>query len=276
VHSLLGAYQPLCHLLHPFCRWTQWPTRLTAVSRAACRIMRRLSGKRDVTVLPNGIDPDEWKIDTGADDSTRAEVRVTSVIRLNIKKCPQALLRAIPDVCRRLPSAHQPRFTLIGDGPCRARLMRQAERTGISDRVEFLGTLSRPAIREVFRHSDLFVLPTRNEAFGIAALEARAAGLPVVAMSGCGVSDLVEHGVQGLLAGNQPELVQHLVRLIADVELRRALAQRARLGVEQFDWDHVVQKHLNEYARAIAQRSFDAPRERKFAPTRIDRAGATG
>ena len=252
-HSLFGVYQPLFQLLHPVMSWTKWPTRLTAVSRVAAQALARLSGRGDIGVLANGIDPAEWNLEPAAKNAANDEVRVTGVMRLNIKKRPHALLDVAGQVCRQLPPGIRARFTIIGDGPRRGRLVRQARRLGISDRVEFLGTLARPAIREAFRRSDIFVLPTRNEAFGIAVLEARAAGLPIVAMSGCGVTDLVETGNQGYLAVNDGEFARYLTRLVVDHELRQAMALRSRQGVEQFDWEHVVQRHLSVYAQAIAE-----------------------
>jgi glycosyltransferase involved in cell wall biosynthesis len=252
-HSLLGVYRPLFQVLHPLMPWSKWPTRLTAVSRAAAQVLARLSGRSDVGVLANGIDPAQWNVEPVAENRANSEVRVTAVMRLNIRKRPHALLDVAGQVCGQLPAGIRARFTIIGDGPCRGRLVRQARRLGISDRVEFLGTLARPAIREAFRRSDIFVLPTRNEAFGIAVLEARAAGLPIVAMSGCGVADLVETGNQGYLAVNDSEFGRYLTRLVVDRELRQAMALRSRQGVEQFDWEHVVQRHLGVYAQAIAE-----------------------
>jgi len=252
-HSLLGVYQPLFQVLHPVMPWTRWPTRLTAVSRAAAQVLVRLSGRGDVGVLSNGIDPAEWNVEPAAKNGANNEVRVTGVMRLNIKKRPHSLLDVAARVCRQLPPGIRARFTIIGNGPYRGRLIRQARRLGISEQVEFMGTLARPEIREAFRHSDIFVLPTRNEAFGIAVLEARCAGLPIVAMKGCGVADLVENGNQGYLAGDDREFGQYLVRLVLDRELRQAMGLRSRQGVEQFDWEHVVQRHLSEYAQAIAE-----------------------
>jgi len=251
-HSLLGVYQPLFRALHPMLPWTTWPTRLTAVSGVAADVLRRLSGGRDVDVLANGIDLVEWSTER-AERNAASEVRVVSVMRLNIKKRAHALLDAAAEVVQGLPRSRTARFTLIGDGPCRNRLLRHSRRLGIADQVEFLGTQPRTVIRDVLGRSDIFALPTRNEAFGIAVLEARCAGLPIVAMAGCGVADLVENGNQGFLAASDTDFAACLARLIVDDDLRRAMAARSREGVETFAWQQVVERHLDVYTEAIAQ-----------------------
>jgi glycosyltransferase involved in cell wall biosynthesis len=245
-HSLLGPHTPLFRLVHSLLPLTGWCTRLTGVSHATADVLARLSGRTDVGILANGIDASRWLVEPRA----HAGLRVTSVMRLNIKKRPHDLVAVIPRVLKQLPEEKRPRFTIIGDGPFRGRLERQIRRLDIADHVELRGTLPRDAIKEVFTETDLFVLPTIVEAFGIAVLEARAAGLPVVARDRCGVADVIEHGRQGLLAGTRRQLGDHLIALLQDEPRRTQMAAAAREGLERFGWDAVVDRHLEEYRRA--------------------------
>src|SRR6185295_2574217 len=109
----------------------------------------------DVDVLANGIDLVEWSTER-AERNAASEVRVVSVMRLNIKKRAHALLDAAAEVVQGLPRSRTARFTLIGDGPCRNRLLRHSRRLGIADQVEFLGTQPRTVIRDVLGRSDIF------------------------------------------------------------------------------------------------------------------------
>jgi glycosyltransferase involved in cell wall biosynthesis len=127
---------------------------------------------------------------------------------------------------------------------------REAERLGIADRVEFAGYLTRPAIRERFAHADAFVLVSVLESFGIAALEARAAGLPVVARGDTGMAELLVQGREALLAASDAGVVEHLVRLATDARLRGRIARHNRTIPPAASWALTVARHLEVYERA--------------------------
>jgi glycogen(starch) synthase len=132
-------------------------------------------------------------------------------------------------------------------------LHRYARRLGISGRVEFVGRLDRAAICELFAVTDVFALPTRKEAFGIAVLEAMAAGLPVVAMDRCGVADLVTPGCEGFLATDPAEFAARIGDLLLDETQRLAMSQQAVQKTERFSWDNVVPQHLALYELAVSR-----------------------
>ena len=120
------------------------------------------------------------------------------------------------------------RLVIIGDGPAGPEI-RAALAAVAGGRVRFLGERPPEAVRELLHAADVFAWPGLEEAYGMAILEALAAGLPVVACDEGGISDLVEHGRNGYLAQDRsPEaLASHLDRLIADVELRRRMGGEA-------------------------------------------------
>src|SRR5262249_31024672 len=153
------------------------------------------------TLLPNGIDAARF---AAPPRRPRADaITIASVLRLHARKRPLALVRALPEVLRRA-QAHcldRPvRVVLAGDGPLAGVVRAEAQRLGVADHLALAGAVPRAAIPALLRAADLFALPSVNEAFGIVALEARAAGLPVVAMRAGGAAELVEHGRDGLLA----------------------------------------------------------------------------
>ncbi|HEX4149809.1 MAG TPA: glycosyltransferase, partial [Pirellulales bacterium] len=192
-----------------------------------------------------------WRIEPLA----HGRLRVASVMRLNVKKRPQDLVAMVPRIKRQLPSELQPLFTIVGDGPVRRRLERQAARLGVAGDIEFRGFLSREKIREIFAETDVFVLPTEHEAFGIAVLEARCAGLPVVARSGCGVADIIEHGRHGYLAHDRRQMADYIAQLLREADTRRNMRAAAGAGLERFGWDAVIARHLDEYREALAEAS---------------------
>jgi glycosyltransferase involved in cell wall biosynthesis len=224
----------------------------SAVSDRVARDVRAVAGTQPLTVLPNGIDVAFWRIEPTrrADDA----VQLVSVMRLNTKKRPLALV----SMMQRLGSVLRDggvHLRIVGDGPLRARLGQTIARAGLGEHIELLGKLDRGQIRALFAESDAFVLPTVRESFGLAALEARCAGLPVVAMRESGVSEFITHEREGLLAGDDDDFATQVARLVSDPDLRDTIVLRNRATSPVHDWPRVVDAHLALYREAIALRA---------------------
>ena len=140
---------------------------------------------------------------------------------------------------------------IVGDGPERRVVERRARQAGVG-RVRVLGRLPRERIPALFAEADAFVLPTRIESFGIAALEAMCAGLPVLARRDTGVEDFVEHGRNGLLGRSDRELADAVAALARNDELRAGIARINRELVPPYGWSDLVAQTLTLYERADA------------------------
>jgi len=146
------------------------------------------------------------------------------------------------------------RCLIVGDGDLRPEFERQAERLGIAGRTVFVGSVSGPELPQYLRLADVFAFPSvdRSEAFGIAALEALASGVPVVASDLRGVRTIVRDGINGHLVppGSISALTLQLNRLFGDPERRRGLAAAARkMAVEEY-----AEPRRTERWRAILER----------------------
>jgi len=187
---------------------------LTAVGSVAADCVREALGQ-PVMVLPNGIDPQEWHV--GRAPKPDQTLRVVSVLRLAPRK------RALPlvSVLHRAIAGSGGRIkaTLIGDGPDAGRVQRYIERHSLADVITLAGRLPHTRIRAHFAASDVFVQASVRESFGIAALEARTAGLAIVSRSQAGSADFVTNGVEGMLAHDDAGLVSALLALQADPSL---------------------------------------------------------
>ncbi len=149
-------------------------------------------------------------------------------------------------------------FLLVGDGPERPRLERQAETLGLQRTVRFAG--SRCDVRPCLRAADVFAFPSRSESFGCSLAEALSCGLPVVALrpngeTVCNTSiEVVEAGGCGLLV-DDPSATAYadaLTRLCRDAELRQRLGGAARTWAQQYDWDAGATR-LSSLLDALAQ-----------------------
>jgi glycosyltransferase involved in cell wall biosynthesis len=249
VHSLWGYAAPAFRLLDVAFRWSRWPVVLTAVSDVAAVPIRRVVGPGvPVGVLPNGIDADIWQVQVEERDPD--DVVLVSVMRLAPRKRPLPLLRMLRRVRELVPARVRLRAVLVGDGPQRRAMERMLVRDGMTSWVELTGRLDRDQLRDVYRRADIFVAPAHLESFGIAALEARTAGLPVVAMAGAGIREFVRPEVEGLLAVDDRAMASAVARLATDVSLRTAIAAHNHAVPPEMTWQRVLDHCQRAYCRA--------------------------
>ena len=135
------------------------------------------------------------------------------------------------------------------------RMRRYISHNGMTDTVTLAGRIDRERLKSMYRDADLFIAPAFLESFGIAALEARCAGLPVLAMRGTGITEFVEDGREGLLADGDDEMAAALVRISRDGELRRGIAEHNRITQPPTAWPKVLDRVNDEYARAMSIRA---------------------
>jgi glycosyltransferase involved in cell wall biosynthesis len=259
-HSVLrGKGMLLLSALHKLYRWADWPDYLTAVSHYVANEMREVSGRDDVYVLPNGINARDWKPHSPPAPAAELPLRVTTVMRFTKRKKPHEVVRAIPKIQALLPKDVKPIFTLVGDGPERARVEREVARLGVGDQVELTGFRPRHEIREILARSSLFILPTSKEALSIATLEARCCGLPVVAMNHGGVGDLIKNGREGFLANTNEEFIARIAEVLSDPAMRQRMSQATKQSLDWFGWDSVIAQHMHVYRLAYMKCHGVAP-----------------
>lgn len=239
-HSLLRGYTPAFRALRALASWDQWPVSYTAVGSAVAADVGRLLGGRTVPLLPNGIDVREWAGIARTVDGPN--VHLVATLRLAPRKRPLMLVQLMNDL-RALPV----RLTVAGDGPERAKVERAIERAELQQRITLAGNCSTQELRRLYGSAHAFVLPAREESFGLAALEARCSGLPVVALAATGVAQFITHERNGLLASSDADLIEQTRRLVLDAALRDRIAGTNRAEPAGFDWTEVVEQHLMVY-----------------------------
>jgi glycosyltransferase involved in cell wall biosynthesis len=251
-HCMLGALEPALRVAGYVGRWAERGVAMNAVSRVAAAPLQRIIGPAgQVRVLPNGIDVARWAAPAGS-PARRADdgIRMVSAMRLAGRKRPLQLLRVVSRV-RKLAGAAVPlHLDVLGEGPQRGRLERYVARNGLEDVVSLPGRVAREELPDRYAAADIYIAPGRLESFGIAALEARTAGLPVVGRAGSGIEEFVRDGVNGYLAGDDEAMARAVARLVGDGDLRAAMAAYNREHPPEQSWDDVVAGAEAEYERA--------------------------
>jgi glycosyltransferase involved in cell wall biosynthesis len=239
-------------------RWRRWVesrvarrvSRVVCVSRSVADYVREMANMppEKLAVIPNGIDFSAGP--TPAADLGRfgiaSDRKVLAFVgRLHPQKGLDWLLPRLPPAFAQLPN-HD--LLVIGDGPQRSRLARQAGSLGIANRIHFVGRQG--DVAALLRSSSLLVLPSRWEGMPNVVLEAMAAGLPVVSTDAAGVEELLGDAAPEQMAaqGDSDGFMRRLLRLAKDERLSSALGQRNRRRAEQhFSLSEVVARYAALY-----------------------------
>jgi N-acetyl-alpha-D-glucosaminyl L-malate synthase BshA len=160
-----------------------------------------------------------------------------------VKNIP-AVIHVFAEVRKKVRS----KLVMIGDGPEKAGAEQLARELGVERDVLFLG--NQDCMEELLPLADVFLLPSKSESFGLVALEAMSAEVPVVASMVGGLPEVVQHGVTGYL--HEPDhtagFVGSALRLLGDESLRRAMGRRARrVARQRFSAEEMVGRYIRVY-----------------------------
>jgi L-malate glycosyltransferase len=209
--------------------------------------------KKAIEVIPNFVDPDRFKRhDKNAFChmlGNKCEKLITHVSNFRPVKRVMDVIEVFEKVTRIVPST----LVMVGDGPDRSRAEAYCRDRRLRDRVYFLGNV--PNLEEVVGASDLFLLPSESESFGMAALEALASEVPVIATRTGGIPEVVEEGVTGYLlpVGDIDGMAERAVEILSNDDLRRDMGRRGReAAISSFDVSRIVPQYRDLYERVIA------------------------
>ncbi len=223
---------------------------LIACSTSMCDEISDLFGPglAQITVIPNGIDSSRWPFARRRQHDTPAELLYFG--RLEYEKGVHELIAALPRIRRAHPGTT---LTIAGDGTQQGRLVETARKYKVVRAVRFFGRAGHDELLELLHRTDAAVLPSHYEPFGIVALEAAAAGAPLVTSDVGGLGEAVIDGVTGLSVPprDAAALAEAVCAVLADPAgaQRRALAARERLTSE-FDWTTVAAETARVFSDA--------------------------
>jgi glycogen(starch) synthase len=160
----------------------------------------------------------------------------------------------MPQVIREVPST---RFLVAGSGTHEAELHRQAEELGLMEHGSFLGWIGDDVLHSLYRISDLTVVPSIYEPFGLVALEAMASGCPCIVADTGGLREVVPHEEAGLRfrPRDPAALADVAVRVLADDELGRRLVADGLEHIRRFDWADVAERTAGVYEQLVSEKA---------------------
>ncbi|KTD12099.1 glycosyltransferase [Legionella gratiana] len=216
------------------------------VSHAVVDNMKSLKKNAITYYIPNGFDIFS---PNGAEKSVSVakksdELIITTVSRLSGKK---KVIDFILIAHELLKKHKRLKFFIVGDGPQNKKLQRIANQLGIAEHLFFTGNISRIAVFHLIQQTDIFVLTSPHEAFGMVILEAIYHKVPTVAYTNNGISDIISSGKTGFLVSSTHEMIKRITQLIHDEALRSELGNNAYPLLNKFKWELIAKQTLSVY-----------------------------
>jgi len=207
---------------------------------------KHLPRDKQVQIVPFGVDTGFFR----PSRSGKKDRRITLCYIKSLERHygPQTILSVMPEIIRNHPETE---LVMVGGGSQEDALKRLANDLGISTHVRFTGPLPAESVREVLKEADIFVMPTQcPEAFGVAALEAQAMEVPVLASRKGGIPEAVLDGETGILfdPDKTRELSAAITKLITNPGLRKQMGKKGRQFVsETYNWSVCAKKMEDIY-----------------------------
>lgn len=245
--SLLEAYMP------DFCAAVD---RVISPSPGMAAVLRRFKVTAPITIVPNGVELERFYKSNGRMQRQQYGLKPEDLLlvytgRLAPEKNLPFLLKAFRGVCEAVPKAH---LLLVGDGPEREKLTEQAQESGCSERIHFVGRVPYDDLPDYLAMCDLFVTASVSEVHPLSVIEAMAAGLPVMGIQSVGVGDTVTDGVTGLLSSEDlAAFTAKLTRLCLEEPLRRRMGEQARRESQRYDIRRTTAEILSHYEELVQQ-----------------------
>jgi glycogen synthase len=216
--------------------------RLIAVSAGTAAALRALNPRARIDVVPNGVDPALLEL------TPRPGADVLYLGRLEVLgKGLDLLLEAWRRAAPRIPGD----LVLAGDGPEEDKVRALASRTGVADRIRFVGRVQGETKHALLNESRIVAVPSRQETFGIVAVEAQAAGTPVVAFDIDCLRDVVPDGAGWLVpAFDVDRFADELVARYEDPAAAVEAGRRGRAFAAGYDWDAIARTQIDIYRSA--------------------------
>ena len=231
--------------------------RVTAVSESLKQDTLRLFDiKTKIDVIPNFIDTEKNnRVGKPCERSLLAQKEekiLTHISNFRPLKRVMDVIKIFEGLCSEIDC----KLMMVGDGPEKVKAIEYVENAGLEDKIMFLGNSNE--IDKILCYSDLFLLPSEKESFGLSALEAMAHGVPVISSNAGGISEVNIDGVSGYLAdiGDIDTMVVRAKELLSNDELHSEFKKQAKQQASKFSLEKIIGKYEAIYSDAVASIQF--------------------
>lgn len=228
---------------------------VTAISRFLGDLASRFGYPKSVHVIYNGVDFETFRSRDKSFKKSGSTKTIITTSRLVSKNGIDVLIRAVAEVRKKIPNI---RCIIVGDGPERMSLEKEAASLGVADVITFLGEVSYEKIPFYLHRADLFVRPSRSEGMGNSFVEALAAGLPVIGTAVGGITDIIDDARTGLFTkvDDSLDLSEKILILLKNEELyRRIKVEGEKMVRKRFSWDEIALSYESQFLRYLDSNS---------------------
>jgi len=209
--------------------------------------------KKQIEIISNFVDTEKFRPDQDkcnrSEFASKDEKIIAHMSNYRPVKNTHDVIRIFEIINKKIPS----KLVLIGDGPDAPNILALAASMDLKDRVIFLG--GQDSVESVLCKADLFLLPSASEAFGLAALEALACGVPVVGSIVGGLPELVKDGENGYLETIEDfeAMAEKSIKILMNDELQQKMSESARkLAVEKYETKNIIKKYYSFYEKVLS------------------------
>jgi N-acetyl-alpha-D-glucosaminyl L-malate synthase BshA len=228
---------------------------VTAVSESLRRDTERIFMiSKPIQVIPNFVDLERYGRCSASTRSTVAPDGIPIVVHVsNFRKVKR--IQDVVDIFARVRAELPARLVLVGDGPERTRAEEDIAARGLQDDVRWMGKST--DVERILAMSDVFLLPSQSESFGLAALEAMASYVPVVASDTGGIPEVIDHGECGYLepVGDTAAMARDVLDILTTPGKREEMGKKARAKAEQFAMAAIGAQYVDLYQKLLDEQA---------------------
>lgn len=276
-HCILGSMEKYCQYVLDVKEWVEKGAVMSAVSTFHAKQLEETFNV-PFNVLSNAIDETQWVntneyVKQSTTDKTQIEtIKLAASMRFTFRKRVLHLIKIMHKVDKKLAVLNDfvqkihaenivPLKTdlktktfelhLFGNGPLLPIVRKLIKFYELEDKIILRGRVPKQELADSYKNTDIYVVTCLTESFGIAALEARVSGVPIVGRTNTGTTDFLTDRVNGMLAENDEKMAENIVELIENDYLREQMKQQNLSSVPKQTWGNVYKDTISLYEKAI-------------------------
>ncbi|MBS1772959.1 MAG: glycosyltransferase family 4 protein [Bacteroidetes bacterium] len=219
-----------------------------AVSTYTAALTRNIVNNKEVKVMPNGLDMNEWADAENVNQlSLQGNPKLLTVGSITNRKGQHNVIAALPEIIKTYPNVH---YHMIGLPANKNAIIKQAELLGVNNSITIHGALDDAELKKAYKSADIFCMLSEEdehgdvEGFGIAILEANINGIPAIGSNQMGITDAIENATNGYLVN--PNNVKEIVEAISAIDNtdKKNMSDNCRAWAKMYDWNEIVKPLL--------------------------------